>query len=189
MPEPAAGRLAGRVALITGGSRGQGAAHAQRLAAEGASVLLADVLDADGLLTEKQLLTAGFDAAYLHLDVSDPTSWQTAYELIDARFGRLDILVNNAGIIHVTPIEDESVVEWNRLLSVNLTGAFLGLHTMIPLLRRGTNPAVVKTSSIFGPSGAIGYAASKAGLLGLTRTRRWSLPATGSGSTRLCRAA
>ena len=76
-----------------------------------------------------------------------------AYDVIDARFGRLDILVNNAGIIHVTAIADEPLEAWNRLLAVNLTGAFLGLHTMIPLLRRGTNPAVVNTSSIFGPSG------------------------------------
>jgi NAD(P)-dependent dehydrogenase (short-subunit alcohol dehydrogenase family) len=105
--------------------------------------------------------------------VSDPESWTAARDLIDARHGRLDILVNNAGIIHVTTIAEETLAAWNHLLSVNLTGAFLGLHTMLPLLRRGERPAVVNTSSIFGPSGAIGYsayAASKAGLLGLTRT-------------------
>jgi NAD(P)-dependent dehydrogenase (short-subunit alcohol dehydrogenase family) len=166
-------RLAGRAALITGGARGQGAAHALRLAAEGASVLIADVLDDEGSRTEKDLVARGLDVTYLHLDVADPESWRSARDLVEARFDRLDILVNNAGIIHVTDIADETLEAWNRLLSVNLTGAFLGLHIMLPLLRRGTRPAVVNTSSIFGPSGAPGYAAyaaSKAGLLGLTRT-------------------
>jgi len=167
------GRLSGRVALITGAARGQGAAHAHRLAAEGAVVLLADILDELGRETGKHLVEKGFDATYLHLDIADPDSWAAARDLIEARHGRLDVLVNNAGIIHVTSIEAETLEAWNHLLAVNLTGAFLGLHTMLPLLRRGTRPAVVNTSSIFGPSGAIGYsayAASKAGLLGLTRT-------------------
>ena len=175
-------RLSGRVALITGGARGQGAAHARRLAAEGAVVLLADVLDEEGSRTVKELTNDGFDATYLHLDVADPGSWQAARDLVDARFGRLDILVNNAGIIHVTDIADETLEAWNRLLSVNLTGAFLGLHAMLPLLRKGTRSTVVNTSSIFGPSGAPGYsayAASKAGLLGLTRTAALELAPDG----------
>lgn len=170
-------RLAGRVTLITGAARGQGAAHAARLAAEGATVLLADVLDDEGRVTAKEV-----QATYLHLDVSEPDDWETARRLIDERFGRLDILVNNAGIIHVTEIAQESLAAWNQLLAVNLTGAFLGLHTLIPLLRKGTSPAVVNTSSIFGPSGAVGYAAyaaSKAGLLGLTRTAALELAADG----------
>lgn len=173
MTTPVPGRLAGRIALITGASRGQGAAHAHRLAAEGAVVLLADILDEQGRQTQQSLVDKGFDATYLHLDIADPDSWAAARDLVDARYGRLDALVNNAGIIHVTTIAEETLAAWNHLLSVNLTGAFLGLHTMLPLLRRGTRPAVVNTSSIFGPSGAIGYAAyaaSKAGLLGLTRT-------------------
>lgn len=173
MTAPPTDRLSDRIALITGAARGQGAAHAHRLAAEGAAVFLADVLDEQGRQTQQGLLDKGFDATYLHLDIADPESWTAARDLIDARHGRLDILVNNAGIIHVTTIAEETLAAWNHLLSVNLTGAFLGLHTMLPLLRRGERPAVVNTSSIFGPSGAIGYsayAASKAGLLGLTRT-------------------
>lgn len=166
-------RLTGRVALITGGARGQGAAHALRLASEGATVVLGDVLDEEGKRTAKELTSRGLDATYTHLDVSDPNSWQQAHDLVDGRFGRLDILVNNAGIIHVTDIADETLDAWNHLLSINLTGAFLGIRTMLPLLRKGTRSAIVNTSSIFGPSGATGnaaYAASKAGLLGLTRT-------------------
>ena len=83
-------RLAGRVALITGGARGQGAAHAARLAAEGASVLLADVLDDEGRVTAKELQDRGHHATYLHLEVSDPNSWVAARDLVDQRFGRLD---------------------------------------------------------------------------------------------------
>jgi NAD(P)-dependent dehydrogenase (short-subunit alcohol dehydrogenase family) len=177
-----ADRLAGRVALITGGARGQGAAHAHRLTAEGAAVFVADVLDEEGDSTVEQLVDNGRDATYLHLDVADPASWQAAHDIVESRFGRLDILVNNAGIIHVTDIADETLDAWNRLLAVNLTGAFLGLQTMLPLLRKGTRAAIVNTSSIFGPSGAPGYAAyaaSKAGLLGLTRTAALELAVDG----------
>ncbi len=166
-------RLRGRVALITGGARGQGAAHASRLASEGAAVVIADVLDDEGERTAERLRGQGLDVAYLHLDVSSPTSWAGVASEIEARFGRLDILVNNAGIIHVAAIEGEALDAWNTLLSVNLTGAFLGIQTMLPLLRGGSGSSIVNTSSIFGPSGAVGYAAyaaSKAGLLGLTRT-------------------
>jgi len=175
-------RLAGRVALITGGSRGQGAAHALRLAADGAVVYIADVLDEEGARTEEELRGKGLDVSYLHLDVTDPAGWQSVRDVLEAKFGRLDILVNNAGIVHVRDLVDETLQAWNRLLAVNLTGAFLGLKTMIPLLRASTSGAVVNTSSIFGPSGAVGYAAyaaSKAGMLGLTRTAALELAADG----------
>jgi NAD(P)-dependent dehydrogenase (short-subunit alcohol dehydrogenase family) len=181
-PTAVPGRLAGRVALITGAARGQGAAHAHRLATEGAAVVLADVLDAEGGRTAAELTDAGHEAIFLHLDVADPESWNAARGVVHDRYGRLDILVNNAGVIHVTEIADERLDAWNRLLSINLTGAFLGLHTMLPLLRKGTRAAVVNTSSIFGPSGARGYsayAASKAGLLGLTRTAALELAGEG----------
>jgi NAD(P)-dependent dehydrogenase (short-subunit alcohol dehydrogenase family) len=182
MTEAHAGRLDGRVAVITGGARGQGAAHALRLASEGAVVVIGDVLDAEGTATQKELVDKGLDVTYVHLDVADPQSWHDVRDLVDERFGRLDILVNNAGIIHVTALADESVEAWNHLLAVNLTGAFLGLRTMLPLLRRSGRAAVVNTSSIFGPAGAIGYAAyaaSKAGLLGLTRTAALELAGDG----------
>ncbi len=175
-------RLVGRIALITGGARGQGAAHARRLAAEGATVVIADVLDDDGRLTADQLTAEGLDVTYLHLDVSLPEDWEGVRAVIAEQHGRLDILVNNAGIVRVTEIVDESLEAWNRVLAVNLTGAFLGLKTFIPLLRLGINPSVVNTSSVFGPSGAIGYAAyatTKAGLLGLTRTAALELAPDG----------
>jgi 3alpha(or 20beta)-hydroxysteroid dehydrogenase len=180
--EPCANRLAGRVALITGGARGQGAAHALRLGSEGAIVYIADVLDDDGEKTAQELRSKGLNVIYLHLDVSNASDWEAARARIDNDHARLEILVNNAGIVKVTSIEDESLQDWNRTLAINLTGAFLGLHTMIPLLRTGTNSAVVNTSSIFGPSGASGYAAyasSKAGMLGLTRTAALELASDG----------
>lgn len=182
MNSPIAQRLSGRVALITGGARGQGAAHAQRLASEGASVIIADVLDEVGAQTEKDLRSAGHDVTYVHLDVSEEASWQEVYTLLGDRHGRLDILVNNAGIIHESTIAEESLAAWNRLLAVNLTGAFLGIHTMVPLLRNGVRPVVVNTASVYGPSGAIGYAAygaSKSGMIGLTRTAALELAADG----------
>jgi NAD(P)-dependent dehydrogenase (short-subunit alcohol dehydrogenase family) len=156
MSGPVSRRLAHRVALITGGARGQGAAHAFRLASEGATVFLADILDEDGQRTAEELRSKGLDATYVHLDVADPDHWRRVCELLDSRFGRLDILVNNAGIVQVTELAQESLETWNRILAVNLTGPFLGLKIMIPLLRAGTHSAVVNTSSIFGPSGAVG---------------------------------
>jgi 3alpha(or 20beta)-hydroxysteroid dehydrogenase len=182
MPDLICDRLAGRVALITGGARGQGAAHAERLAREGAVVVIGDVLDDLGHAARDVLVGEGHDVTYVHLDVADPVSWEAVRDLLDDRFGRLDILVNNAGIIHAATIADETLQAWNHLLAVNLTGAFLGLHTMIPLLRRSSHGAVVNTSSIFGPSGAVGnaaYAASKSGLLGLTRTAALELVGDG----------
>lgn len=184
-PAPAAGsgaRFTDRRVLITGGARGQGAAHAARLATEGASVVIGDVLDEVGEQTAADLRSAGHDVTYTRLDVADPASWAAAVDLLDDRWGRLDVLVNNAGIVQVTTIEEETLDAWERLLRINLTGAFLGLQSMLPLLRRGVRPAVVNTSSIFGPSGAIGYAAyatSKAGLLGLTRTAALELAPEG----------
>lgn len=166
-------RLDGRVALITGGARGQGASHARRLASEGAIVYAADVLDEVGEAQAEEWHSEGLQITYHHLDVTSPDDWTTIRRLIEDRHGHLDILVNNAGIVDVTPIEELGLDVWNRILNVNLTGAFLGLQTMIPLLRKGTGSSVINTASIFGPSGALGYAAygsSKAGLIGLNRT-------------------
>ena len=140
------------------------------------------LLDDEGEQTAAALRDRGSDVTYLHLDVTDPDGWATTASAIAERHGRLDVLVNNAGIVHVTPIAEETLEAWSRLLTVNLTGAFLGLQTMLPLLTESAAAAVINTSSIFGPSGAIGYAAyaaSKAGLLGLTRTAALELAPAG----------
>jgi NAD(P)-dependent dehydrogenase (short-subunit alcohol dehydrogenase family) len=162
-----------RVALITGGARGQGAAHALRLATDGYTVYTADVLDEDGAAEAARLRGQDLDVTYLHLDVSDETNWQTTMKTVEAEQGRLDVLINNAGITHVTPIADEDTCAWKRLLEINLTGAFFGIRAAIPLLEAAGGGSIINISSIFGPTGAIGYAAyaaSKSGLLGLTRS-------------------
>lgn len=176
-------RLAGAVALVTGGARGQGAAHVRRLAAEGAQVVATDVLDQQG---ENQVATLvaeqGHQATYRHLDVSNSGQWQTVVEEIVDQRGHIDVLVNNAGIIHVTPLEQEELAAWDQLIGVNLTGPFLGMRAVVPAMRSAGSGAIINVASIFGPAGAPGYSAyasSKAGILGLTRTAAMELAPDG----------
>jgi 3alpha(or 20beta)-hydroxysteroid dehydrogenase len=167
------GRLDGKVALITGGARGQGASHARRLAEEGARVITGDVLDADGDALAAKLRADGLAVEYLHLDVTSPRDWQRAVSTATERHGGLDVLVNNAGIIHVNPLLEESLEDWNQLLAVNVTGVLLGMQAAIPALRGRGGGSIVNISSIFGLAGASGYAAycaSKAAVVGMTRT-------------------
>lgn len=169
----ATARLSGKVVLITGAARGQGASHAERLAAEGARVLACDVLDDEGNASAARLQQAGLDVEYFHLDVTSSQDW--AHAVIHARksWRRLDVLVNNAGIIHVTPLLDERVEDWNATLAVNLTGALLGMQAAVPPMREGGGGSIINVASIFGVVGAEGYAAyaaSKGALIALTKT-------------------
>jgi 3alpha(or 20beta)-hydroxysteroid dehydrogenase len=165
-------RLTGQVVLVTGGARGQGASHAHRLANEGATVWACDILDDEGVALAARLEAEGLDVRYRHLDVTSPEAWAAVTAEIEAAHGHLDGLVNNAGIIHVTPIEDESLEAWNRLLAVNVTGALLGVQACLPLLRRSEAASIVNVASIFGVIGAPRYAAycaSKGALVALTK--------------------
>ncbi|MBO1325487.1 SDR family oxidoreductase [Acetobacter sp. TBRC 12305] len=175
-------RLEGRIALITGGARGQGAAHARRLAQEGACVIAVDILDEDGAALAQALRDEKLSVTYRHLDVTSKPEWAALHDYIAHTHGKLDILVNNAGIVRINDIAHETLENWTQVLNVNLTGAFLGLQSMIPLLRSSGNASVINTSSIFGPSGAPGYVAyatSKAGLLGFSRTAALELAPDG----------
>lgn len=168
-----AGRLDGKVAVVSGGARGQGASHARRLAQEGARVVTGDVLDAEGEATAAALRAEGLPVEFVHLDVTRADDWARAVAAATDRFGGLDCLVNNAGIIHVNPMLEERLEDWNALLAVNVTGVLLGMQAAVPALRARGGGSVVNVSSIFGLAGAenyVAYCASKAAVVMMTKT-------------------
>jgi cyclopentanol dehydrogenase len=160
------GRLDGKVALISGGARGQGAAEARTFAREGARIVFGDVRDAEGKEVEGAIRAGGGDAVYVHLDVTSEADWRSAVRLATDRYGRLDILVNNAGIvIPRVPIEERTVDDWDRVMAVNARGVFLGTKHAIPAMRRAGGGSIVNISSIAGIGQSLhqepAYAASK----------------------------
>jgi 3alpha(or 20beta)-hydroxysteroid dehydrogenase len=164
------GRLDNKVALITGGARGQGAAEARLFLREGAKVVITDVLDDDGEVLAKDL---GDGVRYQHHDVTDPTGWAAAAALAVETFGTLDVLINNAGIHHVTPIEQETLEIFERTVRVNLFGTFLGIQAVIGPMRASGGGSIVNISSMAGMKGYRGhgaYGASKWAVRGLTKT-------------------
>ena len=163
------GRVAGKVALITGAARGMGAAHAQRFIAEGARVVLGDILDAEGAALAAEL---GSDARYIRLDVTKPDDWAAAVALCVADFGGLHILVNNAGIFGGAAIVDHPLDLWQRMIEINLTGVFLGIRAATSALVASGSGSIINISSVAGLRGAPGgsaYVASKFGVRGLTK--------------------
>jgi NAD(P)-dependent dehydrogenase (short-subunit alcohol dehydrogenase family) len=167
------GRVAGKVALVTGAARGQGAAHAERLAAEGAAVLLTDVLDELGEATAERIRAAGGDAAYRHLDVGSESEWAAAAAAAGERFGPVTVLVNNAGIATRAGILDTDAATWERSVAVNQRGVFLGMKACLPAMIGAGTGSIVNVSSVLGISGAAGYAsyqATKHAVIGLTRS-------------------
>jgi NAD(P)-dependent dehydrogenase (short-subunit alcohol dehydrogenase family) len=160
------GRLEGKVALISGGARGQGAAEAETFVKEGARVVFGDVRDAEGKQVEEAIRARGGDAVYVHLDVTSEADWQNAVQTTMSRHGRLDILVNNAAIvIPRVPIEERTVEEWDRVMAVNARGVFLGTKHAILAMRRGGGGSIVNISSVAGIGQSLhqepAYAASK----------------------------
>ncbi len=157
------GRLDGKVALISGGARGQGAAEAKLFAQEGAKVVFGDVLDPEGKAVEETIREAGGEARYIHLDVTQEEDWQEAVGTAVAQYGKLDILVNNAGILRRENIEETSKALWDTVLAVNATGVFLGTKYAIPAMRQAGGGSIVNISSISGmvAIGAPAYNASK----------------------------
>lgn len=139
------GRVDGKVALITGAARGQGAAHARSLAAEGASVVIADIRDEEGRALAASL---GSSASYLRHDVGSDESWRTALEMVRARYGRLDVLVNNAGIAIMAGLEETDAALFERTVRVNQLGAFLGVKYAAALMKAGGGGSIINVSSI-----------------------------------------
>lgn len=162
------GRLDSRVILITGAARGQGEAHARRCAAEGAKVVLTDVLDEQGKAVAADL---GADAMYHSLDVACEESWNGAVTAAVGHFGRIDGLVNNAGVVTFAPLLQTSLEEYRRQIDINQVGVFLGMRTVAPHMPSGGS--IVNVSSVdglIGMPGVVAYVASKFAVRGMTKT-------------------
>jgi 3-oxoacyl-[acyl-carrier protein] reductase len=166
------GRVQGKVAIVIGAARGIGAAIAERLVEEGARVVIADTLEAEGRATAERLSRQG-QALFVRTDVGDKASVEALVEVAIERFGRLDILIQNAGIYPYTLLPDIEVEEWDAVLGVNLRGCFLAIQACIAPMRAQRYGRIVLTSSITGPRvsspGHGHYSASKAGINGLIR--------------------
>jgi 3alpha(or 20beta)-hydroxysteroid dehydrogenase len=162
------GVLSGKVALITGGARGQGAAEGRLFAEAGATVILADVLDADGVATAAEI-----GARYVHLDVTSEEEWQTVVDDVIATEHRLDVLVNNAGIFRASTIIKETIAQWEQVIAVNQTGTFLGMRTAgQAMVAAGNGGSIINISSVAGLTGTFGsvsYSASKWAVRGMTK--------------------
>jgi len=169
------GRVDGKVALISGGARNIGGASARMLVAEGAKVVIGDLLDEEGAaLAEELCREFGPGAArYVHLDVTRDEDWRAAVELTVTECGKLDVLFNNAGIFNGGQLQRYAQEQWQEMLDVNLTGAFLGIRAAADAIIAAGGGSIINTSSIEGLRGtpwAHGYVASKWGLTGLTKS-------------------
>jgi 3alpha(or 20beta)-hydroxysteroid dehydrogenase len=161
------GKLDGRVAVITGGARGQGAAEAARFADEGATVFVTDVLVDAG---EKTAAEVG--GTFVEHDVADPAQWDALVARVVADHGRLDILVNNAAILRWERMADTTFESWNEVVAINQTGVFLGMKAVAPQMKEQRAGSIVNISSVGGLSGASAcftYAATKWAVRGMTK--------------------
>ena len=162
------GRLDGKVALITGGARGQGEAEGQRFREEGAEVYLTDVLVEQG-----QAAAAAIGATFIEHDVTDSHAWSRAIERIEKEKGRLDVLVNNAGIFQMKGMVETERELWDRTIAINQTGVFLGLQAVAPVMIRQGSGSMINISSVAGlrgSGGAFAYGASKWAVRGMTKS-------------------
>ena len=165
-------RLKDKVVIVTGGARGMGAATARRYTAEGAKVVIADVLVKGGEALEVELREGGYDATFMPLDVTDEEQWIQVIEATENRYGHLDILINNAGIFPMANLDQTDLDLWNRVQRVNSTGVFLGIEYGAAAMRRNGGGSIVNLSSIAGIVGtalAAAYHASKGAVRLLTK--------------------
>jgi cyclopentanol dehydrogenase len=168
-------RLAGKVGLISGAARGLGRADARAFIDEGAKVILGDILDGEGqqLANELNEGVTPFRAAYVHLDVTQASSWENAASMAEREFGNLNVLVNNAGVLSMSGVEDTSEEEWQRIVDVNQKGVWLGMKAVIPAMRRAGGGSIVNISSLYGligSGGATTYQGTKGAVRILTKT-------------------
>src|SRR5271170_2055987 len=153
-------RLKGKVALISGGARGQGASEARLFAGEGAKVVIGDVLDDQASKTAQEINAKGGRAVVaVHLDVTRAEDWRAAVETCRREFGGLDILVNNAGIANVSGIEETTEEDWDTVINVNQKGVWLGMKFAVPAMRQRGGGSIINISSIYGIIGSAGSTA------------------------------
>ena len=165
-------RLEGKVALISGGARGLGAAEARLFASECAKVGIADIREPEACALESEIRESGGDAMYIGLDVTDEEQWADAVHQMMTVYGRLDILVNNAGILEHGTVEETSAESWDRTMNVNSRGVFLGTRAVIPAMRESGGGSIVNISSVAGLIGGLmtAYNASKGAVRLLTKS-------------------
>jgi 3alpha(or 20beta)-hydroxysteroid dehydrogenase len=164
------GRVDGKVALISGGARGMGAEHARLLVAEGAKVVIGDILDDAGKALADEI---GDAARYVHLDVTQLDQWEAAAATATGDFGKLDVLVNNAGIVALGQLRNFDMAKWQKVIDVNLTGTFLGMRVAVDPMTKAGGGSIINVSSIEGLRGAPAvhpYVASKWAVRGLTKS-------------------
>lgn len=167
--------LAGKVAIVTGGARGIGRAYSEALANAGAAVLIADLLEAEGVATVEAIRAKGQQAAFTNVDVSNLESTEAMAKTAIDTFGGIDILVNNAAMfasLKGGPFSDISVERWDRTMAVNVRGPWLCTRAVVPSMRQRGGGAIVNISSIsaFGMAGMLDYTSSKAAVIGLTKS-------------------
>lgn len=169
------GKLDGKVAIVSGGARGQGEAHVRLFVQEGARVVFGDVLDPEGVAVAKDV---GDHAVYQHLDVTQPSDWSAIVQTAEDRFGHVNVLVNNAGILTFGLLETVSLDDYLAVINVNQVGCLLGMQAVIPSMKAAGGGSIVNTSStagFVGTFGLVAYTASKFAVRGMTKVAAMEL--------------
>ena len=163
-------RFANRTVIVTGAARGMGASHARGFVAEGANVVIADLLEQQGRTLADEL---GEHAIFSRLDVTSDRDWTATVAAAEKAFGPVSVLVNNAGIVRFGVIAETEPATWRQVIDINLTGAYLGIRAVASSMRKAGGGAIVNISSgagMIGTAGVAAYVASKWGVRGLTKT-------------------
>ena len=166
-------RLENKVALISGGARGQGEVEAKLFAREGAKVVIGDILEDDGRRVEAEINELGGECVFVNLDVTQEADWERAVATTVARFGKLDVLVNNAGIFKLGRVEETTPELWDEIMDINSKGVFLGTKCAIPEMRNAGGGSIINISSVAGLVGtqySAAYGASKGAVRLLTKS-------------------
>jgi NAD(P)-dependent dehydrogenase (short-subunit alcohol dehydrogenase family) len=167
--ESGMGRLDGKVALISGAARGQGACHARMMAQEGASVVLGDILDEEGQQVADAINASGGKATYIHLNVTSEADWSAAVAKAEQVYGKLNVLVNNAGILIRSSIEETTEDDFDRIMAINVKGVFMGTKHAIPAMRKAGGGSIINISSTAGLVGSPGETAAYTATKGSVR--------------------